>query len=1374
MEQGRSTDEVEGAARTFGKRARENGQPKRAYQTAVGHVMRAALSRGEPKRAMEELADALFHPTHVGPIGEACRSWKDPGAQTKGKQASYHRQIFVLLREWMREDVLQATQGAVWILKQYVERHGRVSAWKAAETAVASLARNEEEEKGEKKQHTYPFAVWVELVHPVRMLLETDGETEPSDKRERETLQSCGKAIAILLDAARDLGLYKPSNDPDRKQLKYLESFADALDRISDRQDHSTGTLSATNAAWIALLRLEPRTVSNRTETVWSTLWKAGMPGAGSITTEQAAARGNQVLHVFAEIRQVDLCLLAMLRSVENNAGDEKLCQVARQALSCSTLAHTATALLSALAPTVTASLVNECTKSIPGMFEALRNERSLEHSRVLALLVCKIILQSADKGVGGDVMAARTLLRSSNQLLRALLAGPMGWLGGDTPPAAENMSRIYLGLHLAMGARELILRCRRVCLEEVEELVLDLSPRLLVNIMESTANKQTELHTAVRMIALSCIFRMITSLAAEEATTIFTVLDNRERLEAPETRHRKALELLLRAVRQTTTELCRSNKPLDTCADRAVWSTLMLHAPVWLQYESSGSRLPIMVLIRCMRDEPSFCSWNQEDMLRDCGLYTLPPLGSSLSEVLTHPAILEIAGVQASWQTAAAESLRIRPTLKAAEISISVPVGFLDSNAVCTLFDLWEIGKFCSMDNLQVEDVIVLNNATRRMLQHVGHAMQAIQEKERFKICNKAKLILLEQFEIVRLAMQESTAMRIIAREERKQVRKRLVRSFIPVMQTGAELLLSRDCTHEMLLNIVLHLDSWISSGNLTMNRTEPSNWEELPASAGMLLSCASLHALSDSMLDIVRCGGESDNSPAVIWTEHPLPEATDNRVSTSETEEQSSSDGAYSEDDDVNREALTAGSPIVTRARGDFSTPARAAFDCVDLHLAHLVGSEESWRTVTDAQHLSVTCIAYLLGGYGSLISASSSLQGKTNAGSLLLLTSRLLFQQESSPGLDNDSRALLMAFVTSLGCSWCTRKPQPPSTVFSRLLTLFIRGLGESSSEESSNLFATSFKQLLRRCLSPQWMVFIPTVDALLRQGPNAPKAALGCLKLLPFFFSASRQGRVRRYVASNVPNLMEAALCSRSLMDDMVHNHALILALRGGVSFSGVSLSTPLLSRLLALPSSILGLYSANVSERPGRDQSLIASVVEESATLLRLTVKNHFNAVHRCIPVAINTVRVLMHELARLESDEAEALMPKVKVAAQSVSRLFEELALLRQELGRYYPHVLADYIELAALASLDPLQVAAEDEMRAISADGAMRTSLSFGPVGLLALRPGILALLDACPAAERQMLHIGLPGGAQGARRATLQRLRVDYETSYRYTGKV
>ena len=1366
--------EVEREAKRFEEKASVHAQPKRTYQIAVAHVLRAALTRGGPDGAMKVLADVVFHPSHVGPIGEACGSWMDPKHHTQDKQTSYHRQIFVMLRNWMQEDVVQATNGAVWVMKQYVERHGRVAAWKAAEAAVTSLARNEDETKGEAKQHTYPFAVWVELLHPITKFLENQGEEESKANRKNPSTQACMNAMTILLDKARELGLYKPSGDADRKQLKYLQTLADVFQRVTDRTEPSAGNHSATNAAWIALLRLEPRTVSNRTEVVWSTLWKAALPGEGSISAEEGASRGSQVLHVFAEIRQVDLCLLALLRSAEGIAGDQKLCQAARIMLSCNTLAQTNTALLSALAPTITTTLVNECTNRIPSMFDALKDEQSLEHSRVFALFVCKMILQTADRGVGSDVTAARALLRAGNELLGRLAIGPAKWLSQNKLPAGENASRVYLGLHLAIGGRELILRCRRVCLDEVEDLALDVSPDLFLNVLETMQCKHTRSQTPVRMIALSGIFEKIISLHAQEDRAMFAVLDVQECAVASATLHCKSLELLLGAVQQMFRDLCQSKKLLHSVADRALWSIFMTYAPVWLEYGGANGQLSSMMLVRCIEDGSTSDVANHEDKYRDCPVHTIKTPELSFSRFLTHPIVLEISGVQANWPTAAAESLRRCPSIRTAEISISVPVGYLDSNAVYALLDLWEIKKFDIVGTSQEEDLVVLNSSTKRMFEHVKHVLPDCRREERICACEKVKVILCEQFEVVKLSLQQQGGAKEEDPERHRQMKEAQLQSFLEVVKTCTAVLLLGDCHNERILSVAAHLDSHIPDRSVILSKKLLAHWADLPASAGVLLSCASLYALCTSILDITCSIRKSEDGPATAWTEQTAAGINGNGHVALPANERSPLDEDLSEDEELRDKALTPEPVSTTIQEGELFKVAETVFGFVDAHLTCFTAFREDLEAIVDPQPLFVACTSYLLGSYASVCGAFSSLRGSANVGSLLYFASFLLFQRDNSAALDGETRALVLTFVTCMGSLWCTRKPQPPSTSFSRLLALYIRGIGESSSEETSNLYARSFKQLLQRSLSPQWMIFIPMLDALLRQGSSAPKTTLGCLKLLPCVFSAKREGRVHRYLSSNVPKLMEAALCTKSTMENLTYKHALIVALKGGVSFPGVSLSTPLLSRLLALPSSLIASYDSTTSLNLTEDRALLAAIVGESATLLRLTVKNHFNSIHRCIPVAFNTIRSLMQALASIESAQTEGLASNIMVAAQSISRLFEELALLRQELGRYYPHILADYIELAAMASLDPLQVAAEEEVRAISARGATQASLSFGPVSLAELRSGVLALLDACPAAERQMLHIGLPGGAHGARRATLQRLRVDYETSYRYKGKV
>lgn len=1373
--EGKENDaEVEKEAKRFEEKASVQSQPKRTYQIAVAHVLRAALTRGGPKDAMKVLADVIFHPSHVGPIGEACGSWMDPKHQTHDKQTSYHRQIFVMLRNWMQEDVVQATNGAVWVMKQYAERHGGVAAWKAAEAAVTSLARNEDETKGEAKQHAYPFAVWVELLHPIRKFLEQEGKEESNMKRKNPSMQVCMNAMTILLDKARELGLYKPSSDVDRKQLKYLQSLADVFQRITDRAGPSAGNHSATNAAWIALLRLEPRTVSNRTEVVWSTLWKAGVPGEGCISAEEGASRGSQVLHVFAEIRQVDLCLLALLRSAEGIAGDQKLCQAARLMLSCNTLAQSTTAVLSALAPTITTTLVNECTNRIPGMFDDLKDEQSLEHSRVFALFVCKIILRTADQGVGGDVMAARALLRAGNELLGRLATGPAKWLSESELPAAENTGRVYLGLHLAIGARELILRCRRVCLDKVEDLALDVSPGLFLNVLETIRCKHTRSQMPVRMIALSGIFEMIVFLRAQEDRATYTVLDVQDCVLATATPHRKSLELLLGAVQQMFRELCQSKELLHSFADRAVWSIFMTYAPVWLGNEGADGQLSTMMLARCMQDGSTSYAANLDDTYRDCPVHTIEPSELYPLRFLTHPIILEISGVQASWPIAAAESLRLCPSIRTAEISTSVPVGYLDSTAVHSLLDLWEIKKFYSVETSQEEDLIILNGSTKKMFEHVKHFLPDQRREERICVCEKVKVILCEQFEVVKLSLQQPIRAQQEDPERQRRMKEEQLQSFLEVVKTCTGALLLGDCNHERILSIAAHLDSHIPDRSLILSKTMLGHWADLPASASVLLSCAALYALCTSILDTARNVRKNEDGFEMAWTEHTAARANGNGHMVLPAKEPSSADEDLSVDEELRDEALTPESVSTITQEGELFKLAESVFAFVDAHLTCLAAFREDLETIANTQPLFVACTSYLLGSYASLYGAFSSLQGSANVGTLLHFASSLLFRSDSSTALDGGTRALILTFVTCMGSSWCTRKPQPPFASFSRLLALYIRGMGESLSEEANNLFAGAFKQLLQRSLSPQWMIFIPTLDALLRQGSDAPKTTLGCLKLLPCVFSTKREGRVHRYVASNVPNLMEAALCTKCAMEDLMYKHALILALKGGVSFAGVSLSTPLLSRLLALPSSLLASYNGTISHDPTEDKALLASIIGESATLLRLTVKNHFNSIHRCIPVAFNTIQSLMQALASIESTRTEGLASNIKVAAQSISRLFEELALLRQELGRYYPHILADYIEFAAMASLDPLQVVAEEEVRAISAGRATPACPSFGPVSLAELRSGVLALLDACPAAERQMLHIGLPGGAHGARRAALQRLRVDYETSYRYKGKV
>lgn len=168
------------------------------------------------------------------------------------------------------------------------------------------------------------------------------------------------------------------------------------------------------------------------------------------------------------------------------------------------------------------------------------------------------------------------------------------------------------------------------------------------------------------------------------------------------------------------------------------------------------------------------------------------------------------------------------------------------------------------------------------------------------------------------------------------------------------------------------------------------------------------------------------------------------------------------------------------------------------------------------------------------------------------------------------------------------------------------------------------------------------------------------------------------------------------------------------------------------------------------------------------------LRHHAGAIRRCMALVGASTRALLKALmlwsqpqSSIRSTEDEALLV---VCATELAQLYTSLAADKAGLGKYCVHLLADYITLAAAPPLTPAPVS-EGSFNGSSNNDVLKCMEPLSGLPAAALRQGALALYGACSPAEVQHIHAVLAGGMQ---RAALADLRRDYESDYRYTGKV
>ncbi|GAB4819208.1 hypothetical protein N2152v2_006254 [Parachlorella kessleri] len=228
----------------------------------------------------------------------------------------------------------------------------------------------------------------------------------------------------------------------------------------------------------------------------------------------------------------------------------------------------------------------------------------------------------------------------------------------------------------------------------------------------------------------------------------------------------------------------------------------------------------------------------------------------------------------------------------------------------------------------------------------------------------------------------------------------------------------------------------------------------------------------------------------------------------------------------------------------------------------------------------------------------------------------------------------------------------------------------------------------------------------------------------------------------------------------------------------------------------------GLYCSEASPRsPCWDVSVRegAAMFGGSCALLLAVLRHRQKEIGRCLPLMLLACRALLvwlvgAELAAKLASGHPGDVPAWRVkCAGALARVLEEVAALKATTSRYCPHLLADYLILAA----SPLTPKARTLLGLLSSGAEHDPGTFPGPTAAhagfgaavegdplaggavcaetaAALRQGACAVYGACSSSEIQYLYasLGQKGGAVW--RSSLAALKTHYELHYKYTGKV
>lgn len=217
----------------------------------------------------------------------------------------------------------------------------------------------------------------------------------------------------------------------------------------------------------------------------------------------------------------------------------------------------------------------------------------------------------------------------------------------------------------------------------------------------------------------------------------------------------------------------------------------------------------------------------------------------------------------------------------------------------------------------------------------------------------------------------------------------------------------------------------------------------------------------------------------------------------------------------------------------------------------------------------------------------------------------------------------------------------------------------------------------------------------------------------------------------------------------------------------------------------------GSFSAASFNRVPRPVSQGAAVFTASCSLLLSILRQRRQELGRCVPLLVQACRALLTWLvgAELAAKLAPGQLGDVPAwrvgCAEALARVFIEMGALKASTSRYCPHLLADYIILAA-SPLTPkarhlLGCGPQEEEHPSGlphpwgpAEGGPLVGGTLCDESAAVLRQGACALYDACSASELQYLYacLGQPGGAVW--RGALSSLKAHYEQHFRYSGKV
>ncbi|CAM9003008.1 unnamed protein product [Rhodiola kirilowii] len=168
-----------------------------------------------------------------------------------------------------------------------------------------------------------------------------------------------------------------------------------------------------------------------------------------------------------------------------------------------------------------------------------------------------------------------------------------------------------------------------------------------------------------------------------------------------------------------------------------------------------------------------------------------------------------------------------------------------------------------------------------------------------------------------------------------------------------------------------------------------------------------------------------------------------------------------------------------------------------------------------------------------------------------------------------------------------------------------------------------------------------------------------------------------------------------------------------------------------------------------------DRKFAIDLYASSCRLLSTVIKHHKDVCSQSIAVLEDSVSVLLYCLETVSSDQLRAGYYSWQVqegvrCATFLRRVYEELRQQKDVFGHRLYLFLSHFIWV-------------------YSGYGPNKTGIKRDIDE--ALKPGIYALIDACSRADLQHLHTVF---GEGPCRSTLARLQQDYESNFRYTGKV